>query len=186
MNKMEKYFTEKDTRVMSDLAREAVEKFVKTGERAELKEIPPALMKRLACFVTLNYNDNLRGCIGTIEPAGTLYESIIDNAIAAASRDYRFSPVSESELPGITYEVSVLSEPAPFKPADAESLLSEIKGKGLIIRKDLRGAVYLPQVWEHFTDSRDFLSSLCRKAGLASNEWKDYRGMNFFVFTLLH
>ncbi len=186
MKIMEKYFSEKDTQTMSELAKAAVELFVKTGKRAELKEIPPALMKRLACFVTLDYNDNLRGCIGTIEPAGTLYESIIDNAIAAASRDYRFSPVTESELSGITYEVSVLSEPEPFKPADAESLLGEIKGKGLIIRKDLRGAVYLPQVWEHFTDSRDFLSSLCRKAGLASNEWKDYRGMKFFVFTLLH
>ncbi|MCE1165510.1 MAG: AmmeMemoRadiSam system protein A [Bacteroidetes bacterium] len=182
---MEKYFSDEDKKIMTALAKDAVERYVRTGKRASLSEAPASLKKNLACFVTLNYGGDLRGCIGTLEPEGTLYDSIIDNAISAASRDYRFAPVEEKELQGITYEVSVLSEPVPFAPSSADELLTGIKGKGVIIRKDLRSAVYLPQVWEHFTDSGDFLSSLCRKAGFSPNEWKDYRNMYFFVFNLM-
>lgn len=183
---MENYFSEEDRNIMTALAKDAVEKYVKEGKRASIPNVPQSLMKKFACFVTLNYNNDLRGCIGTLEPVGTLYESIVDNAIAAASRDYRFSPVAENELQGLAYEVSVLSEPEPFVPASADELLSFIKDKGLIIRKNSGGAVYLPQVWEHFKKSDDFLSSLCRKAGFSSGEWKDYRNMSFFVFNLLH
>ncbi len=183
---MENYFSEEDRNIMTALAKDAVERYVKSGKRASLSDVPASLMKKLACFVTLNYGGDLRGCIGTLEPVGTLYESIVDNAIAAASRDFRFSPVTVPELSGITYEVSVLSEPEPYTPSSAGELLGFIKDKGLILRKDFRSAVYLPQVWEHFAKSEDFLSSLCRKAGMSSGEWKDFRNMNFFVFNLLH
>ena len=183
---MSDYFSHNDNLLMVKLAKDAVEKFVRKGERASLADVPPSFKRKLSCFVTLKDKHDLRGCIGTIEPYDTLFESIIDNAIAAASRDHRFPPVTEDELGGLNYEVSVLSEPEIFSPSTADELLNNIKNKGLIIRKDLRGAVYLPQVWEHFSDSREFLSSLCRKAGLSGNEWKDFRNMKFFVFSLLN
>ncbi|MDD5362114.1 MAG: AmmeMemoRadiSam system protein A [Ignavibacteria bacterium] len=182
---MNKYFSDSDKLLMVNLAKDSVEMFVRRGERASLEDVPQSFKKKLACFVTLNDKKDLRGCIGTIEPYGTLYESIVDNAIAAASRDHRFPPVTSDELQNLSYEVSVLSKPELYEPKSLEDLLLNIKNKGLIIRKDFRSAVYLPQVWEHFSDSRDFLSSLCRKAGFTGNEWADYRNMKFFVFSLL-
>jgi uncharacterized protein len=182
---MNNYFSDSDKSLMVSLAKDAVEMFVKSGERASLKDVPQSFKQKLACFVTLNDKRDLRGCIGTIEPYASLYESIVDNAIAAASRDHRFTPVSEDELKDLSYEVSVLSKPEPYEPKSPDELLLNIKNKGLIIRKDFRSAVYLPQVWEHFSESKEFLSSLCRKAGLSGNEWKDYRSMKFFVFSLL-
>lgn len=106
---------------LAGLAREAVETFVLTG-----KQIPsPAsvsgiLSARAACFVTIRSKSgdgrtaDLRGCIGTIEPAKhILAEEIISNAIKAATRDPRFSPVSREELASLSYSVDVLSAPEP-------------------------------------------------------------------------
>jgi len=178
------YFSGKEIREMELLAKQAVEEFVKTGKRIAVKEISEKFEKKLACFVTLKLDGELRGCIGTIEPVDKLWKSIIDNAISAASRDWRFEPVQEYELPDLSYEVSVLSEPLIMHFSDPKDIAVGIKDKGLIIEKDGKRAVYLPQVWEHFKNSEDFLSSLCRKAGLPGGEWKK-PGMKFFVFDLI-
>jgi AmmeMemoRadiSam system protein B/AmmeMemoRadiSam system protein A len=182
----ESYFSETEVTLMEDIAKNTVELFVKEGKKYKPIEYPASFDKRLACFVTLNYKGNLKGCIGTIEPAGTLCESIVDNAISAASRDYRFSPVTERELGSLSYEVSVLSEPEFFEPVSADDLLKSIKGKGVIIKKDFRSAVFLPQVWEHFDSAEDFLTNLCLKAGLSGYEWKNYKHMKIQLFRLLN
>lgn len=180
------YFTDEEKTAMTNLAKSTVETYVKTGKKYK-NQIPfTKLNNRLACFVTIKNDDELRGCIGTIEPVDTLYNSIIDNAISAATRDPRFNPIEEKELKLLNYEVSVLSVPELFEPSSIEDLFLNIKGKGVIISKDLRRAVYLPQVWEHYTSESAFLSSLCQKAGFFKDEWKDYKSMKFYVFTLLN
>jgi AmmeMemoRadiSam system protein A len=63
----------------------------------------------------------LRGCIGTIEPAKqTLAEEITANAISAAINDPRFDPVSEDELANLRYSVDVLlpAEETVFEKLD--------------------------------------------------------------------
>jgi MEMO1 family protein len=179
-------FSESEVTLMEDIAKNSVELFVKEGKKYKPIEYPASFDKRLACFVTLNYKGNLKGCIGTIEPVSTLCESIVDNAISAASRDHRFSPVTERELGSLSYEVSVLSEPEAFEPVSADDLLKSIKDKGVIIKKDFRSAVFLPQVWEHFDSAEDFLTNLCLKAGLSRYEWKNYKHMKIQLFKLLN
>lgn len=174
-------FTEDERKLMEKIAKLAVETYVTEGKKIQYEDVPESFHKKLACFVTLNDERDLRGCIGTIEPVDKLYRSIIDNAISAATRDPRFPPVSEKELKGLTYEVSVLSEPVEISFTSIENLFEKIKNKGVIISKSGSRAVYLPQVWEHFSNPESFLSSLCRKAGLFSDEWKE-KGMKFFVF----
>jgi MEMO1 family protein len=177
----EEVFSKEEKELMENIAKQAVETYVKEGKRIIAGDVPDALKKRLACFVTLNDENDLRGCIGTIEPVDKLYESIIDNAISAATRDPRFSPVTKDELKGLKYEVSVLSAPKDIRFSSKDELFEKIRDRGVIISKSGQRAVYLPQVWEHFTSAESFLSSLCRKAGLGSGEWKD-RGMEFLVF----
>lgn len=93
------------------LARQAVETFTRTGDVLA----PPVgagelLSARAPCFVSLKTLDGeLRGCIGTIEPAQkNLAREIIANAISAAINDPRFDPVSEDELSNLRYSVDVL------------------------------------------------------------------------------
>ncbi len=183
------YFTKDEEQYMKSLARNAVEQYVLTGRANDgeynfneddflmfpdnMYNIPEKLNKRHACFVTIRKNGDLRGCIGTIIPHNTLYNSIIENAIGAAVRDPRFPPVTKEELKYLTYEVTVLSEPKEIKYKTVEELFSKIKNKGVIIRKSFYTAVYLPQVWEHFNTPEEFISSLCQKAGLSSDEWRN-------------
>ncbi|MCM3903119.1 MAG: AmmeMemoRadiSam system protein A [Pyrinomonadaceae bacterium] len=101
---------------LPQLARAAVETYVLRGTQMDSSESNAGLLgARAACFVSLKTHDGqLRGCIGTIEPAKeTLAEEIIANAINAAARDPRFSPVSAQELPQLRYSVDVLSTPEP-------------------------------------------------------------------------
>jgi len=105
------------------LARAAVETFVLHGTELQ----PPGnlsemLRVRASCFVSLKtHQGQLRGCVGTIEPVkANLAEELIANAINAATRDPRFSPVSAAELANLRYSVDVLSasEPAGFVDLD--------------------------------------------------------------------
>lgn len=113
-----------DDITLPELARLTVEAFIAEG----IKIAPPAnpqgmLSERAATFVTIRTADGqLRGCIGTVEPAQeSVAEEVIDNAIGAATRDPRFPPVSAAELPGLTYGVDVLSPPEPARgPQDLD------------------------------------------------------------------
>jgi MEMO1 family protein len=105
------------------LARSAVETYVLRGTQIDSSQAHAELLgARAACFVSLKTHDGqLRGCIGTIEPAREcLAEEIIANAINAAARDPRFSPVSAEELSQLQYSVDVLSAPEPATIADLD------------------------------------------------------------------
>ncbi|HEX8088927.1 MAG TPA: AmmeMemoRadiSam system protein A [Blastocatellia bacterium] len=107
-----------------ELARLAIEKFIREGERISPPAEPAGILAdRAGAFVTLRtVGGKLRGCIGTIEPVyETTAEEIIRNAISAATRDPRFPPVTEDELSDLTYGVDVLSRPEPARgPQDLD------------------------------------------------------------------
>jgi AmmeMemoRadiSam system protein A len=101
------------------LARLAVETFARTGQQISVPEKASVLLSApAACFVSIKTDmGDLRGCIGTIEPAKeNLGEELIANAINAASRDPRFDPISVNELLTLRYSVDILgaAEPATF------------------------------------------------------------------------
>ena len=155
------------------LAKQAIELYITKKKVFSPENISEEFKEYKSCFVTITKDSELRGCIGTIEPTRMLYEEIVENAISAATRDRRFYPVTKDELTLLEYEVSVLTPPTEYTYKDNEELLEEIKDKGVIINKNGMQAVYLPQVWEHFKNAEDFLSSLCEKAGLKGNIWKN-------------
>ena len=100
-----------------ELARAAIEAYVR--ERKHLKPprpLSPEMQARAGAFVSLHLpNGELRGCIGTIEPArDNLTEEIIENAISAATRDPRFPPMTPAELDALDISVDVLTEPTPI------------------------------------------------------------------------
>ena len=133
----------------------------------------PVLKENGAAFVTINKepNEQLRGCIGSLQAYQPLYKDIIHNAQAAALRDPRFRPLSVEELEQIKIEVSILSEPQPLLYDDIEDLRSKIVPfqDGVVLKLNGRQATYLPQVWEQLPKFDDFFSSLCIKANLGSD-----------------
>jgi len=133
----------------------------------------PILEKDAAVFVTINTdpNEQLRGCIGSLQAYRPLYKDIISNAQAAALRDPRFPSLTVEELKHITLEVSILSKPQILPYKDIEDLKNKIQPfkDGIVLEHEGKHATYLPQVWEQLPKFDDFFSSLCTKANLKGN-----------------
>ena len=85
----------------------------------------PYLAAEGASFVTLHYDKELRGCIGSVVAHRALLDDIVENAISAAFRDPRFSPLHPDELSHLNLEVSVLTPPKLLEYEDFNDLCSK-------------------------------------------------------------
>jgi AmmeMemoRadiSam system protein B/AmmeMemoRadiSam system protein A len=134
-----------------------------------------ALQACCGTFVTLTINNQLRGCIGNLTATAPIVSGVRDNALNAALHDPRFAPLGQMELDAVHIEVSVLSEPVPLAYTDSDDLLSRLRPgiDGVIIKKGSASATFLPQVWEQLSRPEAFLSHLCLKAGLPSDQWRE-------------
>jgi AmmeMemoRadiSam system protein A len=178
--------TEKDKRYLLELARKAIIRYLDTGERLELNpaSVPaPELARDGACFVTLRYKGQLRGCIGTLEAKRPLALDVAENAVASAFEDPRFPMLTKAEFPDVDISISVLTVPKPFPVGSPEELLEKLEpGKhGLILEKGFFKATFLPAVWKQLPDKNEFLKCLSMKAGLLPDGWKD-PDVKFYVY----
>ncbi len=162
------------------LARKSVEHVVRNGDAYD----PPAsasatLNQERGAFTTLHKNGELRGCIGYTSAAKPLYITVRDTATLAAMRDPRFQQVSASELPSLSYEISVLS---PLRRVtDVQQI--KIGEHGLLMKNGDSEGLLLPQVpAEQKWDRQTFLEQTCRKAGMNANCWKEDE-TDIFSFT---
>lgn len=165
----------KDQVFLLQLARSVIEGKLRDGRPPRPPtDLSPALSEKRGCFVTLHAGKALRGCIGTIEPVQPLVEAVVENAMNAAFQDPRFTPLRENEVSQIELEISVLTVPETLSFSDGEALLSLLKpgAHGVILEKGWHRSTFLPQVWEQLPDPQQFLSHLCRKAGLSGECWR--------------
>jgi len=152
------------------LAKETVSHKVNGRPLPEWRGKDPQLAADGAAFVTLKQkNGALRGCIGHIQPRGSLATSVIQNAVAASTHDPRFPPVKPAELPQLDLEVTVLSPMEPL-PDSREIVIGR---DGLYLEAGGRSSVFLPQVPVEQGWNRDtYLAELAMKAGLPADGWK--------------
>jgi len=134
-------------------------------------DFAPWLLRPGASFVTLMLEGKLRGCIGSLAAARRLGEDVAANALGAALRDPRFSPLTAAEWPLCQVEVSVLSPAKPLRFADEAEMLAQLRPgeDGVILEYEGRRATFLPQVWDALPDRRQFLEELMRKAGIPAD-----------------
>jgi uncharacterized protein len=163
------------------LARTVVEAKV-TGKPVSID--PPqdaALLQPCGCFVTLHVNSHLRGCIGTFQAAGPIYQTVREMAQEALG-DPRFlhQPLRKDELGRLEIEISVLS---PLTQTD-DPLSLELGKHGIYIKRGYSSGCFLPQVaLETGWTKEEFLSNCCsHKAGLPGEAWKD-KETTVYLFT---
>jgi AmmeMemoRadiSam system protein A len=116
-----------------------------------------------ACFVSLHLGRRLRGCIGTLHPTQACVElEVLENALAAATRDPRFPPVRAAEVPALRLSIDLLEPPEPVSsPEELDPL-----HWGLIVRQGARSGVLLPDLPGVYTAEQQI--GICReKAGIA-------------------
>jgi AmmeMemoRadiSam system protein A len=156
-------------------ARQAIHHGLVHENRYEVEHggLSPALIEPRATFVTLHINEQLRGCIGNLEPYEALVDSVAHNAHSAAFHDSRFSPLTEQEFEQIAIHIAILNQPEPISFDDEEHLLSQLRPNidGLVLKARSHKATFLPAVWEQLPSPIQFLNHLKKKAGLAENYW---------------
>ena len=159
------------------VARNAIELYLKTGKKVYPKTDNPKFLEKRGVFVTLHTDGNLRGCIGYPLPYKPLIEGVVDNAINAATEDWRFEPVKIEELEKLNIEISVLTVPEKI-----EKYSDIVVGKhGIIVSKGGNRGLLLPQVpVEQNWNLEEYISNGCLKAGLPSDEWR--RGVDIETF----
>ena len=138
----------------------------------------PEPQVRRPVFVTLTVGDRLRGCVGNMNPSGSLPESVASCAVASATADPRFPPLAPGEFDTVHIEISILSPPVPVaRPQDI------VPGThGIIVSQGQRRGLLLPQVaTEQGWTAETFLSQGCVKAGLRPDAWR--AGVHIEVFT---
>lgn len=172
--------TLEEKKILLKAARDKIERIFDSQEEASFDyEKYEGLKSKYGAFVTLRKDGELRGCIGFVSSQNNLFETVKLAALYAATVDRRFDPINKEELPFLDIEISVLSPPKKIKSYD-EIILGK---HGLIVREPEGEGLLLPQVpIEHKMSKEEFLSSLCRKAGLRSNLWKE-RMLNLYAFT---
>ena len=153
--------SERAGKFLVDLSKDTIKYFLETGKTiVKPDDYPIELDEPLGVFVTLNKNNNLRGCIG----------------LSAAFNDPRFPQVSEEEFDKLDFEVTVLTKPEIIEVAHYKQYFDEIEiGRdGLIIQKGYARGLLLPQVaTENAFTVEEFLDNTCMKAGISADSWMD-------------
>jgi MEMO1 family protein len=149
------------------LARRTVERYVREHKTtAPPQVLTEEMQRRAGVFVSLHRQGDLRGCIGTIEPVqDNVALEIISNAISAATRDPRFSPVRPDELADLEISVDVLTEPEPIAG------IAELDPKvyGVIVSAGGRRGLLLPDL-EGVDTAEEQVRIALRKAWIDPHE----------------
>ena len=148
------------------LAKETVESYIREGKTPKPRGLTPEMRERAGVFVSIHKHGQLRGCIGTFEPAkDNVAEEIVANAISSATRDPRFPSVIASELDDLEYNVDILTKPEPV--TDISQL--DPKKYGVIVESGWKKGLLLPDL--EGVDSVEEQIAICRlKAGILAGE----------------
>lgn len=162
------------------IVRKSIVYFVKYGKELEIDvdkidKLPNKLRELKGVFVSIYKNNELRGCIGFPYPIYPLVVAAI-KAAKEACRDPRFEKLKEDELNKIKVEISILGEMRRIdhnlkNRREILNLLNENRGY-MIVRNSTSG-LFLPQVWKHVKNKKEFIENLCYKAGLDKDCWLD-------------
>ena len=135
-----------DTHPYVKLATEAVHYFLLKRKLLPCPSpLPPDMDYRAGIFISIKIkkNNDLRGCIGTIESnQDNLAKEIIKNAVSAATRDPRFKPITIEELEKLSFSVDILS---PLEPMNDSDKLNP-RRYGLSIKSEGKQGILLPDL----------------------------------------
>lgn len=151
------------------LARYALECVVtgQTPDRTRLAQYNIAKQTK-ACFVSINNESGLRGCMGTTSPRyNDLKREIIHNAKLAATSDPRFDAIRADELADLWMSVDVLS--TPERVTDPQQL--NPKKYGIIVIKDHKQGVLLPDL-EGIDTITDQIAIAKNKASITGSDYQ--------------
>jgi hypothetical protein len=165
--------TEQDKTQLLMIARETLVTYINFNEIREFdtSNFSENLQMNIGAFVTLTKNNKLRGCIGRFISDDPVYKVVQHMAIASATKDSRFLPVSKNEFDDLEIEISVLT---PLREIESIDEI-ELGKHGIYIKKGYQTGTLLPQVaTENQWNKEEFLGHCARdKARIGWDGWKN-------------
>ena len=164
---------------LCEIALEAIANALADRERRmpALDGLDPALMELAATFVTLERDDRLLGCVGTLHAHRPVAIDVAEHALAAAFDDPRVRVVTQADFSEMSVKVSVLSRSTRVPACSYEELRACVRPgiDGLTVETDLlrSRATLLPSVWPKVRGRDEFLDALWHKAGLRARAWPE-------------
>lgn len=150
------------------LAYRSIVSWIRDGKILPVPDDVPEemLTQKAGAFVSIHEHKELRGCIGTISPVRqNLAKEIIYNAISASTKDPRFNPITEDELPYLEISVDVLGKPERIlRPEELD-----VHKYGVICTMGGRRGLLLPDL-EGVDTVQQQIDIACRKGGIAPDE----------------
>jgi AmmeMemoRadiSam system protein B/AmmeMemoRadiSam system protein A len=168
---------ETEKKELLKIARNAIEARLRGFPIPRPESSSDKLEEERGAFVTLTEGGRLRGCIGHIRGTQPLDLTISEMAIAAATEDPRFPPMTADELDRVVIEISVMT---PLETiTDPEKI--EVGKHGIYIQKGYNSGLLLPQVaTDYGWDRYEFLDHTCMKAGLPAGCWREGAKIQIF------
>ncbi len=171
------HLSQDEKEVLRQVASESIRCGLRDGHPLTVlpREYSPRLQAPGAVFVTLESGGGLRGCIGSYLAKRPLVEDVAENAFAAAFRDPRFPPLTESEMADLELHLSLLTPPAQLDVGSRAELLEKLRPglDGVLLEDPPHRSTFLPQVWDALPDPEKFLDELFLKGGMARTHWSE-------------
>ena len=136
-------------------------------------EYPAELQMLRPVFVTLKVDNDLRGCVGTLDDLHPLVANVAKYAFKSAFSDARFPSVKRDEILRLRIQISILNQPEALRFSSENELIEQLRPgvDGLIFEERPFRSTLLPSAWEGVTDKALFLTQLKRKAGFPPHYW---------------
>ena len=141
-DRLNKIYSNSDSYVL--LARKTIYEYIKNNKIIDINDIDNELLDNKAgVFVSIHKINDLRGCIGTISSTtDCIAKEIINNAISASTKDFRFDPIREDELDYLEINVDVLLEPEII----LDKNMLDVKKYGVIVSCGNKRGLLLPDI----------------------------------------
>jgi len=137
----------KDTAI--SICRQAIEKYLIEHIEIIPENLPDFFNNPIPVFVSLKKGNQTRGCSGSFKTeTGTLAGDLIKFSIISVAGDYRYRPVSLSEMKDIRIQITIPDSPVEipslfFYNPEKEGLIIEKQGKqGLVLPREAKTAEY--------------------------------------------
>ncbi len=168
-------FSQPEKALILDVVRASIRFGLARGSEISVspEDYPEPVRERRATFVTLRYEGDLQGCVGTVRAIRPLICDVAHNAFHAAFHDQRFPALVAEQLEALEVHVSILSRLERMPVASERELLQQLRPgvDGLVLEEgDLR-ATFLPAMWSQLGSATEFVRLLKQKAGLPRDYW---------------
>lgn len=166
-------FSEEDAKEIVSYARDALEVYLKEGQKMDVGSVSDLLNMRSGIFLQITSDDNyarVRG-VGSAYDRRRMANSIIDSTVYAASKRSIGSEISRSEISDVSFKISPIEMVyITDDPIDEIKIGYDVP---IIVSESNYGWMYPTSAYKYDWSPEDYLTRCCEKINCNPDYWRD-------------